>query len=169
MNLELKHRLLVEITISLLLLVFYGYLFFFSEVLIEAPLFATLDPSFFPKTIAASVVGFCFLLVLESFKMWHYFQCHKLTHQMRTLVTDHEDVPLIRVAMYVGTLFLYLIGFYYIGFLYSTPLVIVFVALLLGMKNIFLGIVSAIVFTVALDYASLHLLQIMLPKGILFS
>ncbi len=169
MNLELKHRILVEIAISIFLLIFYALVHFYADTFIVIPMFGGADPVFFPKTVSLIVVALSVLLVFHSLRLWINYKKDKLTHHMRTLVTDHEDDPLLRICLYIGVLFLYLLGFYYIGFVYTTPIIIVLVALMLGLKNIFLGAIVAILFTLALDYASLQFLQIMLPKGVLFS
>ncbi len=169
MNLELRHRIMVEISISVFLLIFYASAHYYSGNHIEIPLFADSDPTFFPQMVSSIIMTFSALLAFESLGFYINYKKGKLTHQMRTLVTDHEEDPLWRTFLYIGVLFAYLIGFHFLGFVYTTPIIIVAVALLLGMKNILLGAVVAIAFTLALDYASLHLLQIMLPKGALFS
>lgn len=168
MNLGLRHRIILEIIINALLLVFYSVLYLNADSLIEQSLFGSLDASFFPKIIILCIAIMSLMLLIDTFIMWNNYKKNKITHQMKELIANSEDYPMVRVFIYIGTLFLYLIGFYYIGFFYSTPIIVVLVAYLLGMKNILIGVVAAIVFTLALDYASLHFLQILLPSGILF-
>ena len=169
MNLELRHKIILEIIISMFLLVFYSVLYLEAGSLIEQTFMASLDPVFFPRVIILCITVMSFMLTIDSFVMWNNYKKNKITHHMKTLVTDgEEEYPMARVFIYIGTLFLYLIGFYYIGFVYSTPIIILLVAYLLGMKNIFIGAIMAIIFTLALDYASLNFLQILLPSGILF-
>ncbi len=169
MNFELKHRILIEIFISIFLLVFYALLHVYSDDYVIVPIFSSADPVFFPKTVSLCIVVFSALLVFESCSMWINFKKDKITHQMRMLMADHEDNPLLKTVLYVAVLFLYLIGLHYFGFIYTTPVIIILVALLLGLKNVFIGALLSIVFTLALDYASLRFLQIMLPQGTLFS
>ncbi len=160
---------MVEIAISIFLLVFYIASYYYADAYIIVPLFADSDPVFFPKMVSAIVVAFSALLLFESVSFYINYKKNKLTHQMRMLVSDHQEDPLWRTLLYVGVLFLYLLGFKFLGFVYTTPMIIILVACLLGMKNILLGAVVAVLFTLALDYASLHFLQIMLPQGSLFS
>lgn len=169
MNLELRHKIILEIIISILLFIAYALLYFNADSLIEQTLFGSVDAAFFPKTVFLIVLVFCTLLVLDSVTMWCNYKKNKITHHMRTLVSDaEEEYPMGRVFIYIATLFLYLLGFYYIGFVYSTPIIMLIVAYLLGMRNILLGAICFVAFTLALDYASLHFLQILLPSGVLF-
>ncbi len=169
MNLELRHKIILEILISVILFVFYGMLYLNVGSLVEQTFLAALDPVFFPKVIITCILVMNFMLVIDSVMMWHNYKNDKITHHMKTLVTDaEEEYPMGRVFVYIGTLFLYLIGFYYVGFVYATPIIILIVAYLLGMKNMFIGAIVAISFTLALDYASLQFLQILLPSGVLF-
>lgn len=168
MNLELRHRIILEIIINALLLVFYSVFYLNADSLIEQSLFGSIDASFFPKIIILCIVIMSLMLFIDTCMMWNNYKNNKITHKMKALISEKESYPMSGVFIYIGTLFLYLLGFYYIGFIYSTPIIVVLVAYLLGMKNFFIGVSAAIMFTFALDYASLHFLQILLPSGILF-
>lgn len=72
------------------------------------------------------------------------------------------------LAGYVGILFLYLIGLHFIGFVYSTPIVMFLVSLMLGLRHWLIGIVCYVLFTLLLNYVAFNFMQIILPTGVLF-
>ena len=72
------------------------------------------------------------------------------------------------LAGYVGILFLYLIGLHFIGFVYSTPIVMFLVSLMLGLRHWRIGIVCYVLFTLLLNYVAFNFMQIILPTGVLF-
>lgn len=169
MNLELRHKIILEVFVSIFLLLIYGILYLNANTLIEQSLFSSFDSRLFPKTIILCLVALSCLLLIDSITMLKNYKKGKITHHMRTLITDNEDdYPVMRVVVYIVTLFIYLIAFHYIGFLYSTPFIMLFVAYLLGLKNLVLGAILCVAFTLLLDYTSLHFLQILLPSGELF-
>lgn len=169
MNLELRHKIVLEFIISIILLVFYITLFANVDKVVEQSVYSSFDSQLFPKATLMLLILLSGILFIDCFRMWNNFKKGNITHYMRTLVTDGEEqYPLGRIFAYLAILFLYLAGFYYLGFVYSTPLVMVCTSYLLGMRNLVFGAIFAIILTLVLDYASLHLLQIMLPEGALF-
>lgn len=169
MKISVKNRIYIEITISILLLACYFVFSLFLEDMIEQTLALALDQTLFPKAITITVILMCFLLVFDSVKRYSDFKKGIMTPDICEYLECSEDtIPIFRILAYIGILFLYLIGLYYIGFMYTTPVIIMSIAYLLGMKRIFMGALGAVVFTVALEYASLYCLQIVLPNGVLF-
>ena len=81
---------------------------------------------------------------------------------------DEDGGHLLALAGYTGVLFLYLLGLHYLGFIYSTPIAMLLIALMLGLKRWLIGLMFYILFTLLLDYVAMHFMQIILPKGILF-
>ena len=63
---------------------------------------------------------------------------------------------------------LYLIGLHFIGFVYSTPIVMFLVSLMLGLRHWLIGIVCYVLFTLLLNYVAFNFMQIILPTGVLF-
>ena len=64
--------------------------------------------------------------------------------------------------------FLYLIGLHFVGFVYSTPVIMLLVSLVLGLRHWLAGLAAYIAFTLAVNYAAFHFMQIILPTGVLF-
>ena len=109
------------------------------------------------------------LLFYDSIRLYINHEKGVITPEIHEFYECSEErIPVGRILVYIGLLFSYLIGLYYIGFIYSTPVITLAVAGLLGIKRIFIAAISVIVFTIALYYASFYGLQILLPSGILF-
>lgn len=137
--------------------------------MIEQTLAMALDQTLFPRAITITVIIMCFLLFYDSIKLYIKYKKGIITPEIHEYYEcSEEKIPVARILIYIGILFLYLIALYYVGFMYSTPVITLCIAGLLGIKRIFLAAVSAILFTIALYYASFYGLQIMLPSGILF-
>ncbi len=169
-NLELKHKIIIEFITSIVLIVFYTGLFLNIDTLVEQSVFSSFDSQLFPKVIILCLITLSSVLCLDCFRMWNNHKKDKITHYMRTLIDgESEEYPLGRMFIYLVILFVYFLAFHYLGFVYSTPVIMLCTSYLLGMKNLLLGAVFAIIFTLFLDYASLHFLQIILPSGELFS
>ncbi len=170
MRIDLKHKIVLETFIRCFLLVFYIFLFVYAESLIESAFLLGSDPTRFPKAILFCCIGLCFVLLFDIIKVIISYKKNIITINMKELLVDakEEYYPVIKMCLYVLVLILYCLGFYYIGFLYSTPFVIVFVAYLLGFRKLLLGFVISIVITLILDYGTLKFLQILLPRGALF-
>ena len=105
------------------------------------------------------------------------FALRALRHMLAGTVDDErlelqeggeEAGRFVALAGYVGILFLYLIGLEYVGFVYSTPVVMFLVSVMLGLRHWLIGIVCYVLFTLALDYVAFHFMQIILPTGVLF-
>mgnify|MGYP006950672106 CR=1 FL=1 len=62
----------------------------------------------------------------------------------------------------------FLIGLHFIGFVYSTPIVMFLVSLMLGLRHWLIGIVCYVLFTLLLNYVAFNFMQIILPTGVLF-
>lgn len=169
MNISVKHRIILEICISCFLLVCYFLFSVFQADMIEQTLAMALDQTLFPRAITITVIIMCFLLFYDSIKLYIKYKKGIITPEIHEYYEcSEEKIPVARILIYIGILFVYLIALYYVGFMYSTPVITLCIAGLLGIKRIFLAAVSAILFTIALYYASFYGLQIMLPSGILF-
>ena len=60
------------------------------------------------------------------------------------------------------------VGLHFIGFVYSTPIVMFLVSLMLGLRHWLIGIVCYVLFTLLLNYVAFNFMQIILPTGVLF-
>ncbi len=170
MRIDLKHKIFLEVLVRSFLFVFYVWLFLYAESLIESAFLLGTNPTRFPKAILFCSIVLCFILMVDIIKIIHMFKNNKITIHIKELLVDGEEeyYPVVKMCLYVISLVLYCLGFYYIGFLYSTPFVIVFVAYLLGFRRIFIGFAFAVLITFILDYGTLKFLQILLPRGVLF-
>ena len=83
-------------------------------------------------------------------------------------LSDDEAGRFAALAGYVGILFLYLIGLHFLGFVYSTPIVMFLVSLMLGLRHWLISIVCYVLFTLLLNYVAFNFMQIILPTGVLF-
>ena len=70
--------------------------------------------------------------------------------------------------VYLGILFLYLAGLHFVGFMISTPIIMLMVAYILQGRNFLALVPGFIAFSVGLYYISMKLMKIILPAGILF-
>lgn len=169
MNISVKLRIILEICISCFLLVCYFLFCFFQGDMIEQTLSLALDQTLFPRAITITVIIMCFLLFYDSICLYINHKKGIITPEIHEFYEcSEETIPVGRILAYLGILFGYLIALYYIGFMYSTPIVTLCIAGLLGIKRIFLAAISSVLFTVFLYYASFYGLQIILPGGILF-
>ncbi|WP_051305279.1 tripartite tricarboxylate transporter TctB family protein [Desulfogranum mediterraneum] len=82
--------------------------------------------------------------------------------------TDHNPKQTRYLFYYLALLFLYLILLHYLGFMISTPIVMLMVSWLLHGRNLLVLTPLAVGFSVALYYLALHLMKIILPMGVLF-
>ncbi len=166
MYLNLKHKIICEVIISLTLFAIYFALYLNTDSLIISTFFLGADSTVFPKAISLATSVLCALLIINSITIYINYKKNKITDYMKTMVSGNEEYyPAARILIYLFTLVLYCLGFYYLGFLISTPFVLIIVGYLLGLKRIFIAIIFAIAFTILLDYGTLHFLQILLPRG----
>ena len=130
---------------------------------------ATVDPAFFPAL--TSKLMFLFSVVLVGIVLWTMFRKDPGKAGIMRKATEKGAEGTSRVLSlfaYIAIMFLYLIGMHYVGFLISTPLVMLAVALLLGIRHWIIGFACYVAFTFILDYSTFHFMQIILPAGVLF-
>ena len=87
-----------------------------------------------------------------------YFYCHIDQWVIETLPST------ISPAFFPSVV----IGLHFIGFVYSTPIVMFLVSLMLGLRHWLIGIVCYVLFTLLLNYVAFNFMQIILPTGVLF-
>lgn len=169
MVLNIIRRLQAEIVISFGLTLFYLLALINIEDLIIEGFGAGLSPYLFPQVILSCLCAVSTLLLCCSVRNYIRYKENPSDELAVSILGDCDDSRFsFGVLLYVLILFAYLIGLYYFGFLYTSPIVIFVVAYLLGMKRIFVGIAASLILTLILEYASLYFLKIMLPNGVFF-
>ena len=156
----------IEEGISLFLAAF--FIFFHAHIdgwVVEA-MPSTISPAFFPTVVTRVLIVMSLALVgISSFDVWRMSTGGEVSAED---VEPEGKGRMLALLAYVLILFLYLAGMHFVGFVVATPLVMLAVALLLGIRRWFIGLLCYIAFTLALNYASFHYMQIILPAGILF-
>ena len=165
----LKRTIWIEFGLSLFCVLFFAFLYFNIEHWVLATMPSTLSPAFFPMLITAICLAMSALLLFFSLRSLYHMHAGLVDDERILLQEAGEEAGrFLALAGYVGVLFLYLLGLQYVGFLYSTPIVMLLISLMLGLKRWLTGLVFYILFTLLLDYVAMHLMQIILPQGILF-
>lgn len=154
-------ELIIEITLTLL----------FSVATIRMPHWiyeaipSTVDPALMPK-ITAGVAALCCMLLT-----YHAAMAVYRTSKGRFTASSErseEQGSLHSVLAYTVLLFSYVAALYFIGFIAATPIVMLILARMLGIRRWILGLVCYVLFTLVLYYACFYLMQVILPSGILF-
>ncbi|MEG1610322.1 MAG: tripartite tricarboxylate transporter TctB family protein, partial [Bilophila sp.] len=130
---------------------------------------ATISPAFFPLVVTGILVFMSGVLLFFSVKSLHTMLTGQVDKERLDLQEGGEEAGRFTALFgYVGIMFLYLVALHYIGFLYSTPFIMLLVSLMLGLRHYVMGMAVYVLFTLALDYAALNFMQIILPTGVLF-
>lgn len=172
MQKQIKHSAFIDLCISLSLTALFTYLYINIPNLVIQTLPSTVSPDFFPKKITVIIIAMgSTLACIYAISLYNIHYGNKKINYINTEINTEDDkkTNIVSLLLYICTLFLYLIGLYYIGFVYSTPIVMLIISILLGVKRYIIGIIFYISFTLALNYLSLHIMQIILPTGILFN
>ncbi len=165
----LRRNIWIETGISLFLLILFITLHWNIDACIEEAMPSAISPAFFPGLI--SLILACLSALLLAFMLraaWHML-CGTVDRERLELQEGGEEAGrFLALAGYVGILFLYLIGLHLAGFVYATPVVMLLVSLTLGLRRWLAGLAAYIAFTLAVQHAAFHFMQIILPTGILF-
>ncbi|WP_298034118.1 tripartite tricarboxylate transporter TctB family protein [uncultured Desulfovibrio sp.] len=165
----LKRNIWIEFGLSLFCVLFFAFLYFNIEHWVLATMPSTLSPAFFPMLITVICLAMSALLLFFSLRSLYHMHAGLVDDERILLQEAGEEAGrFLALAGYVGVLFLYLLCLQYVGFLYSTPIVMLLISLMLGLTRWLTGMVFYILFTLLLDYVAMHLMQIILPQGILF-
>ncbi len=123
----------------------------------------TVDPSLLPRIVSCIITACATFLVCSSIISF--------IRKKSVSAAEEQDTSenLYYVLLYIVVLLLYVVSVYYIGFLISTPIVMLVVSFMLGIRRWFVGLVCYVIFTMLLYYACVHLMQVILPSGVLFS
>lgn len=165
----LRRNIWIELGISLFLsgLFLFTYLNMDNWVIEAMP--STISPAFFPTLTALLLFLFSLTLTgLSLLAVRHMLSGEIDDERLHLQEAGEQAGRFLALGGYILVMFLYLIGMYYVGFVISTPLVMLAVALMLGIRRWLLGLACYVAFTLALNYASFHFMQIILPSGVLF-
>lgn len=134
---------------------------------------ATVSPVFFPRLTAMLLTAFSVSLVIVSLRGLRRAARTRTDAETdgdgTTKETGEEAGQTLALCAYVAVMFLYLAGLHYVGFVISTPPAMLAVGLMLGLRRWLPALICYVAFTLALDYAAFHFMQIILPTGTLFS
>lgn len=166
----LRRNVWIELGVALCLLAFFALLALAGDAWIEEAIPGTISAAFFPTLVSWILVGLCLLLTVSSARAVRHMLKGRVDRERLELArAGAEAGRFLALFAYVGILFLYLAGLEYLGFLISTPPAMLAIALLLGARRWLVAILAACAFSVALDQAAFHLMQIILPQGSLWS
>lgn len=165
----LRRNIWIETGISLVLLFLFVFLYFNIDEWVLETLPATISPAFFPLLVTGLLIFMSGILVFFSFKSLRVMLAGKVDKERLVLQEGGEEAGrMVALICYVGIMFLYLAALHYIGFVYSTPFIMLLVSVMLGLRRWVIGMIAYVLFTLALNYAALNFMQILLPSGVLF-
>ena len=165
----LRRNVWIEAGISLFLMLFFIYFYCHIDGWVIESMPSTISPAFFPSIVTIVLIAMSVLLVGFALRALRHMLAGTVDDERLELQEGGEEAGrFVALAGYVGILFLYLIGLEYVGFVYSTPVVMFLVSVMLGLRHRLIGIVCYVLFTLALDYVAFHFMQIILPTGVLF-
>ena len=159
----------IEAGISLFLMLFFIYFYCHIDQWVIETLPSTISPAFFPSVVTLVLIIMSALLTGFCLRSVRHMLAGKVDEERLELQEGGEEAGrFAALAGYVGILFLYLIGLHFIGFVYSTPIVMFLVSLMLGLRHWLISIVCYVLFTLLLNYVAFNFMQIILPTGVLF-
>ena len=165
----LRRNIWIEAGISLFLMLFFIYFYCHIDQWVIETLPSTISPAFFPSVVTLVLIIMSVLLAGFCLRSVRHMLAGKVDEERLELQEGGEEAGrFAALAGYVGILFLYLIGLHFIGFVYSTPIVMFIVSLMLGLRHWLIGIVCYVLFTLLLNYVAFNFMQIILPTGVLF-
>ncbi len=135
---------------------------------------STVGPLFFPKFVMTLVVVLSLVLVFKGFlrpaKKEAAAEPEETEASPATFKDplEEEEVSNLNIVIYLGLLVAYMGMMHLVGFIVSTPIVMMVVAIILKGRNYIAMALMSIFFSVTLYYVALKLMKIMLPAGILF-
>ncbi|MFQ8889671.1 MAG: tripartite tricarboxylate transporter TctB family protein [Bilophila wadsworthia] len=163
----LRRNIWIEAGISLFLMLFFIYFYCHIDQWVIETLPSTVSPAFFPSVVTILLIAMSVLLAGFCLRSVRHSR-GKVDEERLELQEGGEEADASPPRQLRRHLFLYLIGLHFIGFVYSTPIVMFLVSLMLGLRHWLIGIVCYVLFTLLLNYVAFNFMQIILPTGVLF-
>lgn len=165
----LRRNIWIEVGISLFLMLFFIYFYCNIDGWVIESMPSTISPAFFPTVVTLVLIAMSVLLVGFTLRALRHMLTGRVDEERLELQESGEEAGrFVALGGYVGIMFLYLLGLEYVGFVYSTPVVMFLVSLMLGLQHRLIGFVCYVLFTLGLNYVAFHFMQIILPTGVLF-
>ena len=119
------------------------------------------SPLSFPRFVIGIAVALSFLLIVAA--------ClYPKKEERKDVDLEDDRRQALNILLYIGILFLYLGMLNNVGFMISTPIILLMVARLLQGRNFLILLPLSIFFSVGLYYVALKLMKVMLPCGVFF-
>ena len=130
-----------------------------------------INPDFFPSVVLNCLIAINLLILVLDLRQWRR---PSLTGPAGEADSDEAGDETgtggpASLLIYIGILFGYVLGLYWLGFVCATPPVMLAIALMLGLRRVALACVVYVLFAVLMNYLALHVMQIILPVGVLWN
>lgn len=130
-----------------------------------------INPDFFPSVVLNCLIAINLLILVLDLRQWRR---PSLTVPAGEADRDEAGDETgtggpASLLIYIGILFGYVLGLYWLGFVCATPPVMLAIALMLGLRRVALACVVYVLFAVLMNYLALHVMQIILPVGVLWN
>ena len=130
-----------------------------------------INPDFFPSVVLNCLIAINLLILVLDLRQWR-----RPSLAVTAGEADSEEAgdetgtggP-ASLLIYIGILFGYVLGLYWLGFVCATPPVMLAFALMLGLRRVALACVVYVLFAVLMNYLALPVMQIILPVGVLWN
>jgi len=161
-----QRKLTIEICICLGLMVLFLIMVINMPKWVIETLPSTVKPTFFPSLVSGALAGLSILLLITTIIDYRKAGRSLTTKKDEPFEVVQNESQLSSLVIYVGILFLYLLGMKYLGFLLSTPFAMFAVAVQLGLRKYMIGFVVYVMVAFGLNYVAFNYMQIMLPSGL---
>ena len=169
-----QRRLHIDVGISVALMLIFSFFYMNIDEWVIETLPGTIPPAEFPSLVTAILIAMSIFLGGVSLRALRVMNGKEELEEGGDcdLACECEEglniKQVISLCTYMGVLTLYLVGLHYIGFVYTTPVIMLLVARMLGMKKWIVALICYIAFAVALNYFVFEFMHVMLPSGVLF-
>lgn len=126
-----------------------------------------INPDFFPSVVLNCLIAINLLILVLDLRQWR-----RPSLAVTAGEADSDEAGTggpASLLIYIGILFGYVLGLYWLGFVCATPPVMLAIALMLGLRRVALACVVYVLFAVLMNYLALHVMQIILPVGVLWN
>ena len=130
-----------------------------------------INPDFFPSVVLNCLIAINLLILVLDLRQWRRPSLAVTAGEADSDEAGDETGTggPASLLIYIGILFGYVLGLYWLGFVCATPPVMLAIALMLGLRRGALACVGYVLFAVLMNYLALHVMQIILPVGVLWN